>query len=171
MADNDMPFTGVLYTGVMLTDDGPKVVEYNVRFGDPEAQVVLPQLQSDFYELILALLAGEQPEATWQQDDVYAGVVLVNPSYPAPTTEHIVLPSFSMADINTFYAGVTRNDDKLISNGGRIATVVGHAATASQAQETVYEAIDATQTTLAYRHDIGYQAVREENKVVSGDAN
>ena len=73
-----------------LTDDGPKVVEYNVRFGDPEAQVVLPQLQSDFYELILALLAGEQPEATWQQDDVYAGVVLVNPSYPAPTTEHIV---------------------------------------------------------------------------------
>ncbi len=171
MADNDMPFTGVLYTGVMLTDDGPKVVEYNVRFGDPEAQVVLPQLQSDFYELILALLAGEQPEATWQQDDVYAGVVLVNPSYPAPTTEHIVLPSFSMADINTFYAGVTRNDDKLISNGGRIATVVGRAATASQAQETVYEAIDATQTTLAYRHDIGYQAVREENKVVSGDAN
>ena len=171
MAARAMPFTGVLYTGVMLTDDGPKVVEYNVRFGDPEAQVVLPQLQTDFYELILTLLAGEQPKATWQQDDVYVGVVLVNPSYPATTTEHIDLPSFSIADINTFYAGVTRNDDKLISNGGRIATVVGHAATASQAQEMVYEAIDATQTTLAYRHDIGYQAVREENKVVSGDAN
>ncbi|WP_373891514.1 phosphoribosylamine--glycine ligase [Weissella confusa] len=171
MAARAMPFTGVLYTGVMLTDDGPKVVEYNVRFGDPEAQVVLPQLQSDFYELISTLLAGEQPQAIWQQDDVYVGVVLVNPSYPATTTEHIDLPSFSIADINTFYAGVTRNDDKLISNGGRIATVVGHAATASQAQEMVYEAIDATQTTLAYRHDIGYQAVREENKVVSGDAN
>lgn len=171
MAAREMPFTGVLYTGVMLTDAGPKVVEYNVRFGDPEAQVVFPQLQSDFYELISTLLAGEQPKAIWQQDDVYVGVVLVNPSYPATTTEHIDLPSFSIADINTFYAGVTRNDDKLISNGGRIATVVGHAATASQAQEMVYDAIDATQTTLAYRHDIGYQAVREENKVVSGDAN
>lgn len=171
MAVREMPFTGVLYTGVMLTDAGPKIVEYNVRFGDPEAQVVFPQLQSDFYELISTLLAGEQPKAIWQQDDVYVGVVLVNPSYPATTTEHIDLPSFSIADINTFYAGVTRNDDKLISNGGRIATVVGHAATASQAQEMVYDAIDATQTTLAYRHDIGYQAVREENKVVSGDAN
>ena len=171
MAACEMPFTGVLYTGVMLTDAGPKVVEYNVRFGDPEAQVVFPQLQSDFYELISTLLAGEQPKAIWQQDDVYVGVVLVNPSYSATTTEHIDLPSFSIADINTFYAGVTRNDDKLISNGGRIATVVGHAATASQAQEMVYDAIDATQTTLAYRHDIGYQAVREENKVVSGDAN
>ena len=171
MAACEMPFTGVLYTGVMLTDAGPKVVEYNVRFGDPEAQVVFPQLQSDFYELISTLLAGEQPKAIWQQDDVYVGVVLVNPSYSATTTEHIDLPSFSIADINTFYAGVTRNDDKLISNGGRIATVVGHAATASQAQEMVYDAIDATQTTLAYRDDIGCQAVREENKVVSGDAN
>ena len=82
MVEEHASFTGVLYTGVMLTEEGPKVIEFNVRFGDPEAQVVLPQFEGDFYQLILQLLSGEKPASHWQEEEVYVGVVLAAKGYP-----------------------------------------------------------------------------------------
>lgn len=163
MTANNTPYTGVLYTGVMLTAAGPKVIEYNVRFGDPETQVVLPQLESDLYEVVLALLAGQTPAVQWQQDDVYLGVVLATPGYPGPLGERQVVPALQTNALTTFYAGVQANDAKMMSNGGRVATVVAHAKTAHDAQAAVYQAIAATQTALIYRRDIGYQAVNKED--------
>lgn len=171
MVANHTPFTGVLYTGVMLTAQGPKVIEYNVRFGDPETQVVLPQLESDFYELVLALVRGQQPVAQWQTEDVYLGVVLAAPGYPVAPVQGMMVPTISMPKIRSFYAGVGQNDDKLITSGGRVATIVATATSATKAQAKVYSVLDALPVKLHYRHDIGYQAVEKENKVVSGDAN
>jgi len=163
MAANDTPYTGVLYTGVMLTAAGPKVIEYNVRFGDPETQVVLPQLESDLYDVVMALLAGQTPTVKWQQTDVYLGVVLATPGYPGQLGDSQVVPMLKTDGITTFYAGVQENDAKIMSNGGRVATVITHAQSAHEAQKKVYDAIAATNTALIYRHDIGYQAVNKEN--------
>lgn len=171
MATNSTTFTGVLYTGVMLTADGPKVIEYNVRFGDPETQVVLPQLQSDFYELVHELSNGRQPVVQWQTAAVFLGVVLAAQGYPVAPEAGTIVPTISMPKISSFYAGVGKNDDKLIISGGRVVTIVASATSATRAQAQVYTVLDALTTKLQYRHDIGYQAVEKENKVVSGDAN
>jgi phosphoribosylamine--glycine ligase len=161
MKADGTPFTGILYTGVMLTKQGPKVIEFNVRFGDPEAQVVLPQLQSDLYDVLTTLLAGGQPEVHWQTENVYLGVVLASPGYPVSPEKGLPVPNVENIDMID-YAGVKLVDEALVSNGGRVATVVAHGKTATQAQDVVYQAIDATKTVLTYRHDIGYQAVNAE---------
>lgn len=79
MQDKGNPFTGVLYTGLMLTKSGPKVIEFNVRFGDPEAQVVLPQLKGDFYQMIIDLMDGRKPLIEWQKKEIYLAVVIAAP--------------------------------------------------------------------------------------------
>ncbi|GAP04855.1 phosphoribosylamine--glycine ligase [Fructobacillus tropaeoli] len=160
MADRGTPFTGVLYTGVMLTAAGPKVIEFNVRFGDPEAQVVLPQLQSDFYQLILDLLAGKEPEVQWQEDDVYLGVVLAAPGYPqAPEKGGVVPTAADLSPLTVNYAGAKLAENGLVASGGRVATVVGHAKDTVSAQALVYDVLDKTHGDLVYRHDIGHWAV------------
>ncbi|MFT8917735.1 MAG: phosphoribosylamine--glycine ligase [Oenococcus sp.] len=159
MAANQTPFVGVLYSGLMLTQAGVKVVEFNVRFGDPETQVVLPQLTSDFYELILDLLAGKSAQATWQDQDVYLGVDIAVPGYPEdvqpgfPTPLPADLPDVFEID----YAAVRKSGQQFLSTGGRVATIVVHAATMLAAQEKIYKYLDQANLKLAYRHDIGYQ--------------
>lgn len=159
MAKEGTPFTGVLYTGVMLTADGPKVIEFNVRFGDPEAQVVLPQYTGDFYQLINDLLRGQVVVPEWQNDDVYVGVVLAAAGYPEAPEKGASVPSTSeIAPLAINYAGVKAGR----ASGGRVATVVAHAPNATAAQAAVYEKIDHLPTDLQYRHDIAYQAVQHE---------
>ena len=82
LRQRDISFCGVLYAGLIMTKTGPKVIEFNVRFGDPETEVVLPQLQSDFYELILGLLAQQPPQVKWQNNDIYLGVFVSSENYP-----------------------------------------------------------------------------------------
>lgn len=164
MTEAGTPFEGILYTGVMLTEAGPKVIEFNVRFGDPEAQVVLPQLTSDFYQLLMDLLDGGQPAATWQTDDVYVGVVLAAPGYPVAPEKGIALPHLP-ADIGVNYAGVSLKNNQLVSSGGRVMTVVTADATATEAQAKLYKILDNSQAQLTYRHDIAYQAVDAENMI------
>ncbi|CAH1851664.1 phosphoribosylamine--glycine ligase [Convivina intestini] len=155
MQSENTRFVGVLYTGVMWTTTGPKVIEYNVRFGDPEAQVVLPQYQGDFYTLIMDLLDGKVGQSDWQQKAIYLGVVLVAPGYPnAPQTGALVPTVAQVAPLTINYAGV--KDGR--AAGGRIATVVVHAQTTSLAQAEVYRKLNVIDTALDYRHDIGYQA-------------
>ena len=153
------PFSGVLYTCVMLTPAGPKVIEFNVRFGDPEAQVVLPQYTGDFYELISQLMTGQQPTAHWQINDVYVGVVLAATGYPEAPVKGAIVPTVeAVTPLIINFAGVKNG----LANGGRVATIVGHDTTAILAQKQVYNKISILETNLEYRHDIAYQAVSHE---------
>ncbi|TOZ06993.1 phosphoribosylamine--glycine ligase [Leuconostoc pseudomesenteroides] len=156
MSSEKIPFSGVLYTGVMLTSQGPKVIEFNVRFGDPEAQVVLPQYRGDFYDLIMQLLQGNQPTTKWQEEDIYLGVVLASPGYPEAPQNGLRVPEISFP-VN--YAGVSLQNGHLVTKGGRVLTVVHHQKTAAVAQKQLYEALDKIDMALEFRHDIGYQAV------------
>lgn len=161
MRSEGTPFEGILYTGVMLTEAGPKVIEYNVRFGDPEAQVVLPQLTSDLYTNIMDLLAGKPTNMTWQDTDVYLGVTLAARGYPVNPEKGLPLPALPN-DVQIDYAGVKQQTNQLVSNGGRVLTAVIHRPTMVTAQTDLYAALDQTHTDLVYRHDIGHQAVVAE---------
>lgn len=156
MSSEKIPFSGVLYTGVMLTAQGPKVIEFNVRFGDPEAQVVLPQYTGDFYDLIMQLLQGNQPTPKWQEEDIYLGVVLASPGYPEAPQNGLTVPEIPYP-VN--YAGVSLQNGQLVTKGGRVLTVVHHQKTAAVAQKQLYDALDKIDMALVFRHDIGYQAV------------
>ncbi|MFT9030210.1 MAG: phosphoribosylamine--glycine ligase [Leuconostoc pseudomesenteroides] len=156
MLSEKIPFSGVLYTGVMLTTQGPKVIEFNVRFGDPEAQVVLPQYTGDFYDLIMQLLQGNQPTTKWQEEDIYLGVVLASPGYPEAPQNGLRVPEIPYP-VN--YAGVSLQNGQLVTKGGRVLTVVHHQKTIAVAQKQLYEVLDIIDMALEFRHDIGYQAV------------
>ena len=156
MLSEKIPFSGVLYTGVMLTTQGPKVIEFNVRFGDPEAQVVLPQYTGDFYDLIMQLLQGNQPTTKWQEEDIYLGVVLASPGYPEAPQKGLRVPEIPYP-VN--YAGVSLQNGQLVTKGGRVLTVVHHQKTIAVAQKQLYEVLDIIDMALEFRHDIGYQAV------------
>lgn len=158
MVEEHASFTGVLYTGVMLTEEGPKVIEFNVRFGDPEAQVVLPQFEGDFYQLILQLLSGEKPASHWQEEEVYVGVVLAAKGYPERPQTGAIVPQIPLV---TNYAGVKMANTVLHANGGRVATVIAHDKNVKLAQEKIYNVLDKTPMDLQYRHDIAYQAVQK----------
>lgn len=156
MLSEKIPFSGVLYTGVMLTTQGPKVIEFNVRFGDPEAQVVLPQYTGDFYDLIMQLLQGNQPTTKWQEEDIYLGVVLASPGYPEAPQNGLRVPEIPYP-VN--YAGVSLQNGQLVTKGGRVLTVVHHQKNIAVAQKQLYEVLDKIDMALEFRHDIGYQAV------------
>ncbi|MBM7617490.1 phosphoribosylamine--glycine ligase [Weissella uvarum] len=156
-----LPFRGVLYTGVMQTAQGPKVIEYNVRFGDPEAQVVLPQLQSDLFENLLDLQQGRPTQMHWQNQDVYLGVTLAAPGYPEQQLQNLAIPTLPN-DIQIDYAGVTKVENTLVSRGGRVLTAVSHDKTATEAQAHVYAALNQRADDFIYRRDIGQQAVAFE---------
>ncbi|MDR3241094.1 MAG: phosphoribosylamine--glycine ligase [Lactobacillaceae bacterium] len=165
MKKKGIPFVGVLYTGVMLTKAGPKVIEFNVRLGDPEAQVVLPQLTSDFYEMLNELIDGVQPRVIWQHDDVYLGVVVAAPGYPESPKHDIELHAYEKNGITINAAALREVLGRYYSNGGRIATFVTHASTATEAQTMVYDYFaEVGMEPLQFRTDIGYQAVQSEAK-------
>lgn len=150
-----LEFAGVIYIGCMFTEAGPKVIEYNVRLGDPETQVLLPQLKSDFYQVTTDLINHKLPDMKWQKGDFYLGVVVAAPGYPTSPKQHILLPELPA---NAFYAGVTEENGRLCSSGGRIFTIVDHAETLEAAQRKVNDElaqIDLSQ--FYYRKDIGFR--------------
>lgn len=156
LAKEDLEFAGVIYIGCMLTQQGPKVIEYNLRLGDPETQVLLPQLKSDFYQLTSDLVNRKMPEVKWQSDEFYLGVVISAPGYPTSPKQHIALPEGLPG--NVFYAGVTEEDGKLYSSGGRIFTLYNHASTLERAQAKVYAELSRLDlSSFYYRKDIGFR--------------
>lgn len=160
MARKGAPFSGILYAGLIVTEHGPKVIEFNARFGDPETQVVLPLLQSDLLELFLALdageLAGHQP--TWA-DGAAVGVVLASEGYPGkyPTGVPISGLPLHNSEALVFHAGTAAGaDGGPVTAGGRVLTVVGRGENLLAAREQAYAAAD--QITFAgsqRRNDIG----------------
>ena len=124
MSDEGTPFTGILYAGLIATADGPKVIEFNARFGDPETEVVLPKLTSDLGAGISALLNGETPEFTWDNDNATLGVVLAADGYPVDVIKGAAIPEIPVdEDSHVYYAGVARSEEGLVANSGRVLLV------------------------------------------------
>lgn len=98
MADEGTPFTGILYAGLIATADGPKVIVFNARFGDPETEVVLPKLTSDLGAGINAILNGETPEFTWDEDNATLGVVIASEGYPTNVVKGAAIPEITVDD-------------------------------------------------------------------------
>ena len=157
------PYLGVLYAGLILTDDGPKVIEFNSRFGDPETQIILPRLTSDFAQNITDILDKKEPTITWLDEGVTLGVVVASNGYPLDYEKGLPLPNKTDGDIITYYAGAkfAENSRALLSNGGRVYMLVTTADTVSAAQEKIYDQLEKQDTTgLFYRTDIGSKAVK-----------
>jgi phosphoribosylamine--glycine ligase len=140
------PFHGVLYAGLMLTEDGPKVLEFNCRFGDPETQAVLPRLRSDLVELCLASresggLAGAEAEFA---DDWAVTVVLASAGYPASSSKGDVISGLDQAaaveGVEVTHAGTARSDGEVVTAGGRVLNVTGIGPTAAEARRRAYDA-------------------------------
>jgi phosphoribosylamine--glycine ligase len=138
-------YRGVLYAGLMLTPDGPKVLEYNVRFGDPECQVVVPRLASDLGDLLLGAAQGRLPDGVRWRDEACVGVVLASAGYPAaPRTGDVIRGLDGAADrpgTHVFHAGTRRaGDGRLVTAGGRVLTVTGSGPTLAAARDAAYAA-------------------------------
>ncbi len=152
-------YAGTLYIGCMLTNTGVKVIEFNVRLGDPEAQILLPQLESDFYTAITNLIVGKDPQMVWQNQEYYLGTVVVASGYPAMPKQHIALPDLPQ---NVFYAGVVAENGQLYSVGGRIFTLIAHASSLKEAKKRVNEALeDLNLAGFYYRTDIGFRDIED----------
>ena len=163
MADEGTPFTGILYAGLIATADGPKVIEFNARFGDPETEVVLPRLTSDFGEGINAILNNETPTFTWEDDNkTTLGVVLASNGYPTNVIKGAAIPEIPVDESShVYYAGVTTDaDGKLVANSGRVLLLETTADDIRSAQDKIYSVLDKLDTTgMFYRHDIGAKAL------------
>ncbi|PXW91041.1 phosphoribosylamine--glycine ligase [Streptohalobacillus salinus] len=159
MVEEGRPYSGVLYAGLIDTEDGVKVIEFNARLGDPETQVVLPLLENDLMEVIIKLAAGEDPNLRWKQG--YAiGTVVAAQGYPGNYQTGIALPELTNdADSYVIHAGTKRDGNAIVSNGGRVLLVGSVKATPEQAQQAVndYLKIFNQSDAFFYRTDIGFK--------------
>lgn len=155
LVEEGVPFKGVLYGGLILTEDGPKVIEFNARFGDPETEVVLPRLESDFYDLVEAAVEGRDCETKWS-DDAYLGVVLASQGYPGSYKKGVEIKGLDKVDAEVYHMGTKRDGDKILTAGGRVLMVVGKGKTIQEANEAVKAEIEKIDCpTLFHRTDIG----------------
>jgi len=159
------PYRGFLYVGLMLTGDGPKVVEFNVRFGDPEAQVILPMLDEDLSSLLVCAANGALPSRRARfSTDVHVGVVLAAGGYPEHVEMGKIISGIEAAsavpNAVVFHAGTARRNEDLVTAGGRVLTVVGRGATYRDGIDTAYDAVSKINFEgMQYRHDIGRKAL------------
>ena len=154
-------FTGVLYAGLMATAEGPKVIEFNARFGDPEAQVVLPRLQNDLIQLIIDLLEEKEVKLKWTTEAA-VGVVLASEGYPNAYKSGAVIEGLDELQENTFvfHAGTKEENGQLYTNGGRVLLVAAQGGTLQEAQQNVYREVAKIKCdSLFYRKDIGNKAI------------
>ena len=167
MADEGMPYSGVLYAGLMLTEDGPKLIEYNCRFGDPECQVLMMRLESDLGELMLACARqslGTQPPVKRSEMAALTVVMAAN-GYPATPEKGgaIVLGDAEREGAKVFHAGTRMEGGTLVANGGRVLNVTATGATVGEAQAAAYRAVDAIDFPDGFcRRDIGWREVERE---------
>ncbi|MFC6040414.1 phosphoribosylamine--glycine ligase [Paenisporosarcina macmurdoensis] len=162
MTTEGTPFTGILYAGLILTNEGPQVIEFNARFGDPETQVVLPRMTSDFGDLMNAILDEKPFELEWSNDEIL-GVVIAADGYPESVEKGFKLPDFSKltGDLQVFHAGTKEVDGQFVGNGGRVILVTAKSSTLQQAQDQVYKALSGLKWDgFFYRHDIGWRALK-----------
>ncbi|KFZ42463.1 phosphoribosylamine--glycine ligase [Anoxybacillus flavithermus] len=153
-------FTGFLYAGLIATEEGPKVIEFNARFGDPEAQVILPRLQNDLVEVIVSILEDRPITLRWS-DETTIGVILAAKGYPQQYEKGAVIRGLErITRAQIFHAGTKRINNEWVTDGGRVLLVVASGKTLKEAQRLVYEQIKYIECDqLFYRRDIGYKAI------------
>nr|WP_047580782.1 phosphoribosylamine--glycine ligase [Methylobacterium sp. ZNC0032] len=168
MAKRGTPFQGVLFAGLMITAQGPKLIEYNTRFGDPECEVLMPRLKSDIVPGLLAACDGvlDRVDLRWR-DEAALTVVLAAKGYPAkPETGSVIRDvekAEAMDDVLVFHAGTKLSNGDLVANGGRVLNVVALGKSVGAAQARAYEAVDKIDWPGGFcRRDIGWQAVKRE---------
>jgi phosphoribosylamine--glycine ligase len=166
LARRGAPFSGVLYAGLMLTADGPRVLEYNVRFGDPETQVILPRLDEDAFELFLACARGALPERPVAYSPRPAlTVVMAAAGYPAaPRTGDVITgleDAAALPDVHVYHAGTVRDGDAVRTAGGRVLAVTGVGDDLAAAARAAYAGVERVRWPGAhYRRDIGARALK-----------
>jgi phosphoribosylamine--glycine ligase len=155
------PFKGVIYFGLILTKKGPKVLEYNARFGDPETQVILPLLKTDIVDVFDACIDGKLDELIleWEQQAMVC-VILASGGYPDEYVKGYEISGLEniadMKDVIVYHAGTKKTDDAYYTNGGRVLGVAAKADTIDQAREKAYEAVAKISFVgMSYRKDIG----------------
>jgi phosphoribosylamine--glycine ligase len=164
------PYKGVLYAGLMITADGPKLIEYNARFGDPECQVLMLRLKSDLVPALLAACDGVLKSFDLRWDDEAAlTVVMAAKGYPGDYTRGSVIEGLDAAaaveGVEIFHAGTRAEGGRIVANGGRVLNVCALGKTVAEAQSRAYRAVDLIRWPEGFcRRDIGWQAVERENK-------
>lgn len=171
MAELGCPFSGVLFVGLMITKKGPELIEFNVRFGDPECQVLMMRLKSDLLPVLLAVAEGklEDVKLEWTTDKALT-VVMAAKGYPDSPVKGTTISGIdkadAMPDVKVFHAGTALKDGKIIANGGRVLNVTATGKTVKEAQEKAYRAIDLIDWPEGFcRHDIGWRAIERENSL------
>lgn len=159
MEEEGASFTGILYAGLILTEDGPKVIEFNARFGDPETQVVLPRMTSDFGLFMKSLMEEKYFDLQWSNEPML-GVVVAAEGYPGSVEKGNPLPDLDelSQEYEVYHAGTKLVDGKFVGNGGRVLLVAAKAETLKEAQEKVYAGIEKhSWDKFFYRKDIGWR--------------
>jgi phosphoribosylamine--glycine ligase len=170
MASEGNPFRGFLYVGLMLTAEGPKVVEFNVRLGDPEAQVVLPLVDEPLLPILLEAAAGELNRETCRlSNDRLVGVVLASRGYPESAESGVPIAGIEAAEaqpgVTVYHAGTARQGGQLVTAGGRVLTVVGQGRNFQEAIRRAYAGVDCIRFDgMQFRRDIGRKALSEERR-------
>lgn len=165
MAQRGTPFRGILFAGLMLTADGPKLIEYNVRFGDPECEVLMPRLRSDLVAAMLAACDGRLKGVSLAWHDLTAlTVVLCARGYPGTPVQGGVIDGIGEAEamdgVLVFHAGTAERDGAIVAKGGRVLNLVGLGASVSEARARAYAAVDAIRWEDGFcRRDIGWRAL------------
>jgi phosphoribosylamine--glycine ligase len=159
------PYRGVLYAGLILTRDGPKLIEYNARFGDPECQVLMPRLKDDLLTLLLATCEGTLDKVSVRWRDEHAiTVVLATKGYPGAYDSGSEIRGLDRAGkiegVTVFHAGTKQSGDKLVASGGRVLNVTATGNTLKDAQAHAYQAVDLIDWPQGFcRRDIGWRAL------------
>jgi phosphoribosylamine---glycine ligase len=168
MQKRGTPFKGVLFAGLMITADGPKLIEYNARFGDPETQVLMMRLQSDLLPALLASVDGtlDSIDLHWHDDAALTVVLAANgyPGSPEVGTEiKGVEAAAAVEGVQIFHAGTRREGDRLLAHGGRVLNITARGRTVAEAQARAYDAAGRIDWPGGfYRHDIGWRAIERE---------
>ena len=158
-------YRGVLYVGLMLTGEGPRVIEFNVRFGDPEAQVILPMLESGLVPVLLGAARGDLGDARWRvTPDPHVGVVMASGGYPGPYETGLPIGGLdaaaSVPGVHVAHAGTAQEGDRIVTSGGRVLTVVARGASFPEAIARAYDAVGRISFAGSHaRSDIGRKAL------------
>jgi phosphoribosylamine--glycine ligase len=162
------PYKGVIYAGVMVTDQGPRLVEYNARFGDPETQVLVLRMMSDIVPALLACADGQLKNFSLRwYDDAALTVIMATKGYPGDYGKGSVIEGLDEAakveGVEIFHAGTVAKDGKILAHGGRVLNICAVGKTVAEAQRRAYEAVDRIHWPEGFcRRDIGWQAVKRE---------
>lgn len=162
MAEAGTPFSGVLFAGLMLTGEGPKLIEYNVRFGDPECEAIMPRIEGDFAELLHAVATGASFATPRLSNETTMTVVVAANGYPGTPVKGGAIGNLDAAEavpgVTVFHAGTAHRDGKLVANGGRVLAVTARGASLGEARERAYRAIDEIVFDDGFhRRDIGWR--------------